>query len=102
VCHAEGRDPAGLTRSIMTGVLVGESQADVRDRVAQLMDLFGSSTADADAWLEERRKRWIIGTPDEARERIDSFAAVGTERIMLQTFLPRDLDMVRLAGRIFN
>ncbi len=100
-CHAEGRDPATVTRSVMTGVLVGESDSDVRDRVAQLMDLFGSSSADADAWLEERRKRWIIGTPDDARERIESFAAVGTERIMLQTFLPRDLDMVRLAGRIF-
>jgi len=101
-CRAEDRDPSGVTRSIMTGVLVGESDADVRDRVAQLMDLFGSSSADADAWLSERRKRWIIGTPDEARERAESFAAVGTERIMLQTFLPRDLDMVRLAGRIFN
>ena len=46
-----------------------------------------------------RRSRWIIGTPDEAHERIEAFAAVGTQRIMLQTFLPRDLDMVRLIGR---
>ena len=98
-CHAEGRDPSHVTRSVMAGVLVGESEADVRDRVRQLMELFGSSTADADAWLDERRKRWIIGTPDEALERIESFAAVGTQRIMLQTFLPRDLEMVRLLGR---
>ena len=98
-CRAEGRDPSDVTRSVMTGVLVGESETDVRDRVGQLMDLFGSNSEDADAWLDERRKRWIIGTPDEARERIESFAAAGTERIMLQTFLPRDLDMVRLIGR---
>ena len=100
-CRTEGRDPSEVTRSIMTGVLVGESETDVRDRVGELMDLFGSSSEDADAWLDERRGRWIIGTPDEARERIESFAHVGTERIMLQTFLPRDLDMVRLAARIF-
>ena len=98
-CRAEGRDPSAVTRSIMTGVLVGESDGDVRDRVGQLMELFGASTADADAWLDERRKRWIIGTPDEARERIESFESARTERIMLQTFLPRDLEMVQLIGR---
>jgi alkanesulfonate monooxygenase len=98
-CRAQGRDPAEVTRSIMTGVLVGESEADVRDRVRQLMELFGSSSADADAWLSERRQRWIIGTPDQARERVESFAGAGAQRIMLQTFLPRDLDMVELIGR---
>jgi F420-dependent oxidoreductase-like protein len=99
VADAAGRDRSELTRSVMTGVLLGETDGDVRDRVRQLMELFGSSTADADAWLDERRSRWIIGTPDEAHERIEAFAAVGTQRIMLQTFLPRDLDMVRLIGR---
>jgi alkanesulfonate monooxygenase len=98
-CVAEGRDPAEVTRSVMTGVLVGETDAEVRDRVSVLMSLFGSEASDADAWLAERRNRWIIGTPDEARERVQSFAAAGTERIMLQTFLPRDLEMVRLLGR---
>src|SRR5215218_9690710 len=70
-CRTEGRDPAGVTRSVMTGVLVGDSDGDVRDRVRQLMELFDSNGGDADAWLDERRKRWIIGTPDEARERIE-------------------------------
>ena len=52
------------------------------------------------AWLAERRRRWIIGTPDEARARIDELAAEGVQRIMLQDFLPRDLDMVASIGRL--
>ncbi len=54
----------------------------------------------ADAWLAERRQRWIIGTPDQAHAQIEAFAAAGVQRIMLQDFLPRDLEMVALLGRI--
>ena len=39
-----------------------------------------------------------MGTPDEARERIDALERQGTQRIMLQDFLPRDLDMFALHG----
>jgi alkanesulfonate monooxygenase SsuD/methylene tetrahydromethanopterin reductase-like flavin-dependent oxidoreductase (luciferase family) len=42
-----------------------------------------------------------MGTPDEARERVAALERLGTQRIMLQDFLPRDLDHVRLIGRIF-
>lgn len=109
-CQAIGRDPGEVTRSAMTGVLVGENADDVRRRVNDLVQLFGSKDGngskgsnggDADAWLAERKSRWIIGSPDEARQRVKEFEAAGTERIMLQTFLPRDLEMVRLLGRIF-
>ena len=71
-----------------------------RDRIRTQLDFTGGSGADADAWLAERRTRWIIGTPDEAAERIGLLADAGVQRIMLQDFLPRDLDMVRLMGRL--
>ena len=41
---------------------------------------------------------WIIGTPEQALERIAEFEAGGTERLMLQCFIPRDLDMIRFIG----
>ena len=100
-CRKIGRDPATVTRSAMTGVLVGRSDAEVRDRVAQLMQVIGSDSADPDAWLADRRRRWIMGTPDEAKSRATALADAGVERVMLQTFLPYDLDMVRLLGEIF-
>ena len=43
-----------------------------------------------------------MGTPDEAFERVRAFEAAGTQRIMLQDFVPRDLDHVRLMGKIFT
>lgn len=100
-CEQLGRDARELTYSAMTGVLVGRDDAEVRARVAALMEALGSA-GDADEWLAERRKRWIMGTPAEARERVKEFEAAGVERLMLQTFLPRDLEMVGLLGEIFS
>ena len=99
-CREVGRDPAEVTRSAMTGVLVGRDDAEVRDRVAQMMRLFGAEGG-VDEWFAERRPRWVMGTPDEARTRLKEFEAAGVERLMLQTFLPRDLEMVRLLGEAF-
>ncbi|HEX2141977.1 MAG TPA: TIGR03560 family F420-dependent LLM class oxidoreductase [Candidatus Limnocylindria bacterium] len=100
-CTAIGRDPTEVTRSAMTGVLIAETQAELRDRVrAQLAFTAAGDGAEADAWLADRRRRWILGTLDEAGERVAALAEAGTQRIMLQDFLPRDLDQVRLMGRL--
>ena len=39
--------------------------------------------------------------PTRRASALAEFEAAGVERVMLQTFLPRDLDMVRLLGEIF-
>ncbi len=98
-CVAVGRDPDSVVLSAMVGVLVADSDRELRDRLRQQVAVVGSSGT-AEEWLAERQDRWIMGTPDQARARIDEFAAAGVQRIMLQDFLPRDLDMVALLGRI--
>jgi alkanesulfonate monooxygenase SsuD/methylene tetrahydromethanopterin reductase-like flavin-dependent oxidoreductase (luciferase family) len=95
-CRAIGRDPATLARSAMVGVLMGADSAEVERRADALLGEFGQSGASGIRWLEPRRKRWILGTPDEARAMVSRFAEAGIERIMLQDFLPRDLDMIDL------
>lgn len=97
-CEAIGRDPATLARSAMVGVLVGRTGDEVRDREARLLAVFGTDAEAGEAWLEERRTRWIHGTPDAARAQVERFAAAGIERIMLQDFLPWDLDMIDVMG----
>lgn len=99
-CRDVGRDPEQVTYSAMTGVLVGEDEADVRRRAEELVRVLGSGQ-DAEGWLAERRDRWVLGTPDQARERVAELERAGVQRVMLQDFLPRDLEMVRLLGRIF-
>jgi F420-dependent oxidoreductase-like protein len=100
-CVAIGRDPESVVRSAMTGVLVAQSESDLRDRVRMILEEIGQGDGDPDAWLAQRRHRWVMGTPDEARERVAALEARGTQRVMLQDMLPRDLDMVRDIGRIF-
>lgn len=97
-CEAIGRDPATMLRSTMAGVLVGRTEAEVADREARLLAAFGDDAEGGEAWLEERRSRWVYGTPDAARAQVARFAEAGIERIMLQDFLPWDLDMVDVMG----
>lgn len=97
-CSAIGRDPATLTRSTMAGVLVGRTDAEVAARERALLATFGQDAETGDAWLDERRSRWVHGTPDAARAQVERFAAAGIERIMLQDFLPWDLDHVDVMG----
>ena len=95
-CVAIGRDPSTITRSSMVGTLVGRDAAEVKRREKALLKAFDDGGGDD--WLEERRDRWIIGTPDEARAMVRRFADAGVERLMLQDFLPWDLDMVDAMG----
>jgi alkanesulfonate monooxygenase SsuD/methylene tetrahydromethanopterin reductase-like flavin-dependent oxidoreductase (luciferase family) len=97
-CRAISRDPETLARSAMTGVIVGRSEDEVVDRERRLLEAFGSEAESGEAWLEARRLRWVYGTPDQARAQIERFAEAGIQRIMLQDFLPWDLDMVDVMG----
>lgn len=100
-CTEIGRDPDEVVYSAMTGVLVAETETDLQARVADLLAALGQTADGAEAWLAERRGRWIMGTPEQAHERVRALEANGTQRIMLQDFVPRDLDHVRLMGKIF-
>ena len=98
-CQAAGRDPETVVYSAMVGVLVATTPSELRHRVRAQLSMLGSRD-DADAWLAERRGRWVIGTLEEAYERLEALAEAGCQRIMLQDFLPRDLEMVTLLGRL--
>lgn len=95
-CRAIGRDPGTLVRSAMVGALVGRDEAEVARRADALLGEFGQGAAGGMAWLDARRSRWILGTPDQARAMAARFAEAGLERVMLQDFLPRDLDHIDL------
>jgi F420-dependent oxidoreductase-like protein len=101
-CRSIGRDPASLTRSVMAGVLVGRDQAEADERMRAQVALFGEASDEANAWLDARRGRWLLGTVEQARERVAEFEAAGAQRIMLQTFLPHDLDHVRVMAGVIE
>lgn len=97
-CIAAGRDPATLHRSVMAGVVVGRDAAAVDERLAAVARAVGAAAA-AD-WLDARRERWVIGTPDDARAMVRRYAAAGAERVVLQDFIPTDLAMIAEMGEM--
>lgn len=97
--RAAGREPATITRSAMVGLLIGRDDAEVHRRESDLLLAFGEPEGGA-GWFAARRARWLHGTPDAARAMVERFAAAGAERMMLQDFVARDLDMIDLAGEV--
>lgn len=101
-CRAIGRDPASIGRSVMAGVLIGRDDAEVARRKTELLTAFAQESG-GDEWFDAREPRWILGTREAARAMVRRFEEAGAERIMLQDFLPRDLEMVsQMAELLFD
>jgi len=94
--RAAGRDPKSLVHSAMVGTVIARDDAELGKRGEALAKAFGMDPAKAGELIDGRRNRWIVGSPDEARAMVRRYADAGVERLMLQVFLPRDLEMVDL------
>jgi alkanesulfonate monooxygenase len=97
-CEAEGRDPADLPLSMMTGWLVGADADELRNRAARLSEWKGED-GDGDAYLASLPDSTIKGTAPEAVEQLQALEQAGLTRVMGQHLLHRDLDAVALIGR---
>lgn len=91
-----GRNPESIRTSVMTGVVVGATPAKYRALLRQTAEWMHT---DPQALLDAHGSAWVLGTPEQAAERLAAFAAVGVERVMLQHNLHRDLDTVELLAQ---
>jgi F420-dependent oxidoreductase-like protein len=92
-CQQAGREP--IPFSIMTGVLVGEDEGQVRERAGRLAEKMG---ADPAALLSDPPSGWIVGTVDQATEQLLALREAGVDRVMCQHLVHTDLDAVALLG----
>jgi len=92
-CEAAGREP--LPFSIMTGVVVGADEAELRDRARRLGEKIGS---DGDGIVDQPPEGWIVGTLDQATEQLAALRDAGVSRVLCQHLLHDDLDAVALIG----
>lgn len=99
--ESAGRDPGDLVFSAMTGCIVGSDSDEVRARARSLMDLGGESGSEDD-WLERARRAQVIGTVDEAVDRIGGLSEAGLDRIMLQHLMHTDVEMVAVLGEVVD
>jgi F420-dependent oxidoreductase-like protein len=94
-CERTGREP--IPFSVMTGVIVGADDAELRARAATVSSIRGDA---ADALLTNPPSGWIVATLDEAAERLAALRDAGVSRVMCQQLAHSDLDAVRLLGEL--
>jgi alkanesulfonate monooxygenase SsuD/methylene tetrahydromethanopterin reductase-like flavin-dependent oxidoreductase (luciferase family) len=95
-CEREGREPIPL--SLMTACAIGRDEGEALERIRRRLERAGHDV-DPDEYLVQRGEAAILGTLDQAAERLRAYEAAGVERVMLQHLDHRDLDMVELIGR---
>ncbi len=78
--EAEGRDPAQVRRSLMTGLVFGRTDAELRERL-------GGRDATA-----LRARGLVVGTASQVADQVARWAEVGAQRVMLQWLDLDDLD----------
>jgi len=86
-----GRDPAGITMSVMGPVLVGADEAEYRANLE-------AAAAERDRSPEDMEERWAgagipIGPPERAQETLAELAAIGVSKMYVQ-----HLDLSDLSG----
>jgi F420-dependent oxidoreductase-like protein len=97
-CVAEGRDSAEVLTSVLCAVAIGADRAEADRRIATLAETLEVESVASLA--TERGGSWAIGTPDEAAVKIREYADAGVDMIVLQNFLPHDLEYVDLLGAL--
>jgi F420-dependent oxidoreductase-like protein len=88
-CERAGRDPIPL--SIMTCVIVGADEIELRDRVQAVSSVHGN---DPDAVLRTPPPGWIVGTLDAVGEQLSELRDAGVSRVMCQHLAHDDLAAV--------
>src|SRR4029453_6957306 len=79
-CAEIGRDPSSLGYSVMTACFLGETDAEVRERIARFLSIRGDET-DPATLVAERSDRWLVGTLDEVGARIGELGELGVTRV---------------------
>jgi alkanesulfonate monooxygenase SsuD/methylene tetrahydromethanopterin reductase-like flavin-dependent oxidoreductase (luciferase family) len=84
--RAASRDPDAIRVSFVSAALIGDDEADYRDRLAA-----AAARRDIEpAALEERytSRGMPVGTPERAAEIVSGYASMGVDRFYLQIFQP--------------
>ena len=88
----QGRKPADVLRSLMTGCLFGESE----QKVKEVSSVYGDVTTE-----ELRESGFIIGTASQVAEQVAQVAETGIDRLMLQWLDLDDIEGLEALAKAF-
>ncbi len=89
-CERAERDPAAVSLALFAGLCVAETDAEVARALARLMEGARPHMQDTSTW--------IMGTPEQAAERLRELAAAGVRRLMFSVDNDLHRAMVPLLG----
>jgi F420-dependent oxidoreductase-like protein len=92
-CERVGREPIAF--SILTAVIAGADERDLRERVGRVARARGDT---ADALVTEPPPGWVIGTVEQVAEQLSALREVGVSRVMCQHLAHDDLEFIALLG----
>ena len=92
-CKRAGRE--AIPFSIMTAVIAGTDEKDLRDRLTRVARVRWDGP---DAMMAERPPGWIVGVVEEVAEQLIALRDAGVSRVVCQHLAPEDLDFVALLG----
>jgi F420-dependent oxidoreductase-like protein len=87
-----------LRFSVMTSCVIGETRDDALERAHAL---YSRRTRDVsfEDWVARIESFGLVGSVEEAVDRLRAYERAGCDRVMLQHLLHTDLEPVRLIGR---
>lgn len=100
-CERVGRDPKQIAHSRMSAFLIGRNDAELQQRAEGLQEVLPQlKQVDAAALPRTLQERgWLVGTPRQVIEQIESFAEAGCDRIMLQHHNQTDFEVLELIAK---
>jgi F420-dependent oxidoreductase-like protein len=92
-CAGAGREP--IPFSIMTGVLAGVDERDLRARAARVAAVRGGEASEL---LENPPSGWVVGVTEQVAEQLTALREAGVSRIMCQHLAHTDYEFIGLLG----
>jgi alkanesulfonate monooxygenase SsuD/methylene tetrahydromethanopterin reductase-like flavin-dependent oxidoreductase (luciferase family) len=93
-CELAGRKP--IPFSIMTPILVGDNERDLRARARRLGAMIDR---DPGSLLGEPPAGWLIGSVSQVAEQLIALRDVGVSRVLCAHLVHEDLETIELIGR---
>jgi F420-dependent oxidoreductase-like protein len=97
-CDAVGRDISAISRSLMTGHIIGRDRQEIERRAAGVQKAIPAmrDMSPGEAADQFRGRGWFVGSPAEIVEEIKAREAQGLQRFMLQTHDHDDIEALEL------
>jgi F420-dependent oxidoreductase-like protein len=92
-CASAGREP--IPFSIMTAVLAGVDERDLRARAARVAAVRGGEASEL---LESPPSGWVVGVTEHVAEQLAALRDAGVSRIMCQHLAHTDYEFIGLLG----